>query len=31
VKRASFYLKPSERKKIARNIARRRYNKLMQE
>jgi small subunit ribosomal protein S21 len=28
VKRASFYLKPSEKKKIARNMARRRYKKL---
>jgi len=28
VKKSSFYLKPSEKKKIAKNMARRRYKKL---
>jgi len=28
VKRASFYLKPSEKKKLAKNLARKRYRKM---
>ena len=31
LKRTSYYLKPSEKKKIARNTAKRRYKKMLQE